>query len=161
MPHALKDRMSVGVISDTHGLLRPEAVRALQGADLIIHAGDVGDHDVLAQLGDVAPVFAVRGNVDRGAWAASLPSTQSVEVGRFLFYVVHELPQLDVDPVGAGIAAVVFGHSHRPSVEFRDRVLYLNPGSAGRRRFSLPISIARVNASSAGLEARIVELHVA
>ncbi len=151
----------VGVISDTHGLVRPEAVRALQGSDLIIHAGDVGTPEVIEQLRAVAPTFAVRGNNDTGAWAAGLPVTQVVEVGELLFYVLHELSQLDLDPVIAGFAAVVSGHSHQPSIQFRDRVLYLNPGSAGPRRFKLPVAVARVHVSGRQLRPEIVELAAA
>ncbi len=151
----------VGVISDTHGLVRPEAVRALQGSDLIIHAGDVGTPEVIEQLRQVAPTFAVRGNNDTGAWAAGLPVTQAVEVGALLFHVLHELPRLDLDPVVAGFAAVVSGHSHQPSIRFRDGVLYLNPGSAGPRRFRLPVAVARVHVSGRRLRPEIVELAAA
>ncbi len=148
----------VGVISDTHGLLRPEATSALRGADLIIHAGDVGRPELLEQLRGLAPTFAVRGNNDKGAWAAALPVTEVVEVGEVLFYVLHDLSQLDLDPAVAGFAAVVSGHSHRPSIEFRDRVLYLNPGSAGPRRFTLPVTVARVAVSERQVQPEIVEL---
>ncbi len=150
----------VGVISDTHGLLRPEAVAALQGSDIMIHAGDIGRPEVIEQLREVAPTFAVRGNNDEGAWAAGVPTTQIVEVGELLFYVLHEIPQLDVDPTVAGYAAVVSGHSHRPSVEFRDGVLYLNPGSAGPRRFKLPVAVARVGVLGRQMRPVIVELQV-
>ncbi len=148
----------VGVISDTHGLLRPEATSALRGADLIIHAGDVGRPELLEQLRGLAPTFAVRGNNDKGAWAAALPVTEVVEVGEVLFYVLHDLSQLDLDPAVAGFAAVVSGHSHRPSIEFRGRVLYLNPGSAGPRRFTLPVTVARVAVSGRRVQPEIVEL---
>ncbi len=147
----MKDAASaklVGVISDTHGLLRPQAVEALRGADVILHAGDVGTPEVLAHLRELAPVFAVRGNVDRDAWARKLPASRVVTAGGFLFYILHEHSQLDVDPGAAGIAAVVFGHSHRASVESRDGVLYLNPGSAGPRRFHLAVSVALVHVSA-------------
>jgi putative phosphoesterase len=148
----------VGVISDTHGLLRPEAVGALRGSDLIIHAGDLGRPEVLARLREVAPTFAVRGNNDTGAWAAGLPPTEVVRAGELLFYVLHELPRLDLDPVAAGFAAVVSGHSHRPSAQFRGGVLYLNPGSAGPRRFTLPVTVARVTVSGRDVRPEIVEL---
>lgn len=148
----------VGVISDTHGLLRPEAVAALQGSDVIIHAGDIGGPKVIEQLHEVAPTFAVRGNIDKGAWAANVPATQVVEVGELRFYVLHEIAQLDLDAAVAGYAAVVSGHSHRPSVEFRGGVLYLNPGSAGPRRFKLPVAIARVGVSGRQMRPEIVEL---
>ena len=152
--------ITVGVISDTHGLMRPEAVEALRGSDLIIHAGDVGKPDVIAQLRAVAPTFVVRGNIDKEHWAAGLPVTELVEVGDHLFYVIHEISQLDLDPADAGFAAVVFGHSHVPSIEMRDGVLFLNPGSAGPRRFRLPIAVARVSVAGRRLTPQIVELPV-
>jgi putative phosphoesterase len=150
----------VGIISDTHGLVRLEAVRALKGSELLIHAGDIGNPQVIEQLHEIAPTFVVRGNNDRGAWAADLPVTQVVEVGELLFYVLHEISQLDVDPAIAGFAAVVSGHSHQPSIQFRDGVLYLNPGSAGPRRFSLPVAVARVHVSGRQMRPEIVELRV-
>ena len=150
----------VGIISDTHGLVRPEAVRALKGSELLIHAGDIGNPQMIEQLHEIAPTFVVRGNNDRGAWAADLPVTQVVEVGELLFYVLHEISQLDVDPAVAGFAAVVSGHSHQPSIQFRDGVLYLNPGSAGPRRFSLPVAVARVHVSGRQIRPEIVELRV-
>ena len=134
----------IGVISDTHGLLRPEAMKALEGVELIIHAGDVGNPKVLANLARIAPVHAVRGNTDRGDWAADLPHTRVVEVGGVHLYVLHELFCLDLDPAAAGIAAVIFGHSHSPHLERKNGVLFLNPGSAGPRRFTLPVSLARI-----------------
>jgi putative phosphoesterase len=148
----------VGVISDTHGLLRPEAVAALRGSDLIIHAGDVGKPEVLDGLRSVAPTFVVRGNVDKGGWAAALPITELVEAGGLSFFVLHEIAQLDLDPAAAGYAAVVFGHSHMPAIEMRDGVLFLNPGSAGPRRFKLPITVARVIVSGKQLQQEIVAL---
>ncbi|HEX2200471.1 MAG TPA: metallophosphoesterase family protein [Gammaproteobacteria bacterium] len=150
----------VGIISDTHGLVRLEAVRALKGSELLIHAGDIGNPQVIEQLHEIAPTFVVRGNNDRGAWAADLPVTQVVEVGELLFYVLHEISQLDVDPAIAGFAAVVSGHSHQPSIQFRDGVLYLNPGSAGPRRFSLPVAVARVHVSGRQMRPEIVKLRV-
>lgn len=148
----------IGVISDTHGLLRPEALRALRGSDRIVHAGDVGDPGILDELGRLAPVIAVRGNVDRGPWAEALPETEVVEVGSIHLYLLHDLGALDLDPAAAGFAAVVSGHSHRPISELRDGVLYLNPGSAGPRRFRLPITLARLTVSGDRLSAEIVEL---
>jgi uncharacterized protein len=148
----------VGIISDTHGLLRPAALAALQGSDLIIHAGDVGKPEVIAELNRVAPTFVVRGNVDNGEWAAGLPATARVEAGGQAFFVLHEIAQLDLDPSAAGFAAVVFGHSHVASIERRDGVLYLNPGSAGPRRFKLGISVARVTVTGGRLEPRIIAL---
>ena len=152
--------LTVGVISDTHGLLRPQAVAALRGSDLIIHAGDVGNREVITTLSGIAPTFAVRGNIDKAAWAVELPMTKLVEVGERLFCVLHEISQLDLDPATAGFAAVVFGHSHQPRIETRDGVLFLNPGSAGPRRFKLPIAVARVAVSGGQLRPEIVELEV-
>jgi putative phosphoesterase len=150
----------VGVISDTHGLLRPEALAALGGSHLIIHAGDVGDGAILDRLGAIAPTFAVRGNIDAGPWAARLPPRATVDVGGRRFYVLHDIAELDLDPPAAGLAAVVYGHSHRPSIAMREGVLYLNPGSAGPRRFKLPITLARIIVSSAEMQPEIVELVV-
>jgi hypothetical protein len=132
----------IGVISDTHGLLRPEAIKALAGAELIIHAGDIGNPQILEALTRIAPVHAVRGNTDRADWAAALAHTRVVEVGGVLIYVLHELFTLDLDPAAAGFAAVIFGHSHSPHMERKNGVLYLNPGSAGPRRFTLPVSLS-------------------
>jgi len=148
----------VGVVSDTHGLLRPEVVAALRGVHRIVHAGDVGAASVLEELREIAPVVAVRGNNDRGAWAAKLPATEVVEVGAALLYLIHDLAELDLDPAAAGFHAVVSGHSHRPKIERRDGVLYLNPGSIGPRRFTLPIAFALLRAGKGRVEAEIVEL---
>jgi uncharacterized protein len=150
----------IGVISDTHGLVRPQALRALAGADLIVHAGDVGSPDVLEALRAVAPVVAVRGNNDRGRWAAALAETEVVETDGRSLYVLHDLKELDLDPRVAGFDAVIAGHSHQPRIERRDGVLYLNPGSAGPRRFRLPIAIAWLAVEAAGLDAEIVHLDV-
>jgi putative phosphoesterase len=149
--------MIVGVISDTHGLLRDEVLTALAGVDRILHAGDVGDPGILAALAEIAPVNAIRGNVDTAGACAKLPATEAVELGGKLFYVVHSVHDLDIDPVAAEVAVVVSGHSHKPSIERRAGVMYLNPGSAGPRRFKLPITLALVTLSD-GVEARIVEL---
>jgi uncharacterized protein len=148
----------VGVISDTHGLLRPEALAALRGSALIIHAGDVGKGEILAALGEIAPVFAVRGNVDRGAWAGKLPQTEIVQFEQRLLYVLHDLAELDLDPPTAGFAAVISGHSHRPKIETKDGVIYCNPGSAGPRRFDLPITVGRLTVAGGRLAAEIIEL---
>jgi putative phosphoesterase len=148
----------LGVISDTHGLLRPQAIAALAGSDLIIHAGDVGKPEVIDRLGGVATTFVVRGNIDNGSWAARLPPTRTVEVGGLRFFVLHDIAELALDPAAAGFAAVVFGHSHRPSIETRDGVLFLNPGSAGPRRFTLPITVARVRVTGQRMQPEIVEL---
>jgi putative phosphoesterase len=150
----------VGVISDTHGLIRPQALAALVGSDLIIHAGDVGKPEVVERLRELAPTFAVRGNIDTGSWAARLPLTRRLEVGGLRLFVLHEIAQLDLDPASAGFAAVVFGHSHRPLIETRGGVLFLNPGSAGPRRFKLPITVARIRVSDRQMRPEIVELQV-
>ena len=148
----------VGVISDTHGLLRPEALAALQGCDYIIHAGDVGDPEILAQLATIAPLTAVRGNVDREKWARELPATNVLEVGTAVIYVLHDVSRLDLDPGSARFAAVIFGHSHRPSREMRNGVLFFNPGAAGPRRFSLPVTVGRLRIANGKLSAEIVTL---
>lgn len=150
----------LGVISDTHGLLRSEAVAALARVDLILHAGDVGDPTVLDGLRAVAPVTAVRGNVDRGAWATDLPETQVVTVEGVTIYMLHDLHQLDLNPAEAGFQVVISGHSHRPLVEERQGVLYLNPGSAGPRRFTLPICLAHLNIEGGQVWAELIELSV-
>lgn len=152
--------MLVGIISDTHGLMRPEALAALRGSDLIIHAGDVGKSDVISQLREIAPTFAVRGNIDLGPETASLPDTETVKVGELSFFVLHDLSELAVRPPPAECAAIVFGHSHLPSVEVRGGVLYLNPGSAGPRRLKLPVTIARVLVSGQHMQPEIVTLDV-
>ena len=146
------------MISDTHGLLRPEAVEALAGVDHILHAGDVGDAGILERLRAIAPVTAIRGNVDRRGVCRALPATEAVELGGRLVYLVHSLGDLDIDPVAAGVAAVVSGHSHRAEVRERGGVLYLNPGSAGPRRFDLGVTVARVEVGKVGVVARILEL---
>jgi len=150
----------IGVISDTHGLLRPQAVQALEGVDLIIHAGDIGDPKILRRLERIAPVQAVRGNTDRGAWAAGLPPSLVVAVGGVHLYVLHELFCLDLDPAAAGLAAVIFGHSHSPHLERQNGVLFLNPGSAGPRRFTLPVSLALLMVRNDTLQAELVQLKV-
>ena len=148
----------VGVISDTHGLVRAEALEALQGCDLIVHAGDIGGADVLQALQRIAPTCAVRGNNDRDAWGMSLPLTEVVSVGERHLYLVHQIDDLDVDPAAGGFAAVIFGHSHKPLVEWREGVLYLNPGSAGPRRFKLPISLGRLRISGDEVQYELVTL---
>jgi putative phosphoesterase len=140
--------MRIGVISDTHGLLRPGAAAALAGVDHILHAGDVGDDTILDALSEIAPITAIRGNVESGGRCARLPPTELIELGGLRFYMLHDLQALDLDPVGAGIDIVISGHSHQPWVERRKGVLYLNPGSAGPRRFALPVSLAFVKTGS-------------
>ena len=151
--------MLIGVISDTHGLLRPEAVAALRGVEHILHAGDVGDIAILDALREIAPVTAIRGNVDVSGACAELPATDVVELGGRLFYLVHSVHDLDINPVAAGVAMVVSGHSHKASVQVRNGVIYFNPGSAGPRRFSLPVTVGFVTVED-GVEASVMELTV-
>src|ERR1700730_5151860 len=136
---------AIGLISDTHGLLRDEALRALEGSELIIHAGDVGNPEIIDALKAIAPVVAVRGNVDTEAWASVLPETEVVEAGPATLFVLHDVHSLDLNPAAAGFHIVVSGHSHKPGRTERDGVLYINPGSAGPRRFQLPVTIARLD----------------
>ena len=151
-------RLRIGLISDTHGLLRPEALAFLAGSDHIVHGGDICAPEVLAALAAIAPVTAVRGNNDRGDWAARLRESELVQAGDVWLYAIHDRAQIDIDPVAAGVAVVVFGHSHQPSVEERDGVLYVNPGSAGPRRFRLPISVGELTVVGRSVAARTVEL---
>jgi uncharacterized protein len=151
-------RYVVGVISDTHGLMRPEAVDQLRSADVIVHCGDVGALAVLDALGAIAPVYAVRGNNDKGPWASTLPADRIVELGTRTLYVIHDLADLSLDPSAAGFAAVLSGHSHRPRVETRKGVLFVNPGSAGPRRFSLPVALGLLILDGKDCEATIIEL---
>ena len=148
----------VGVISDTHGLLRSQALEALRGVNAIVHAGDVGDAAILGQLRQVAPVTAVRGNIDTSAWGKSLPETDVLEIGGVSLYVLHNVQQLDLDPGTAGFAAVIFGHSHKPLIEWRKDVLFFNPGSAGPKRFSLPISLGKLTIANGKLKPELIEL---
>ena len=150
---------TIGAISDTHGLLRPQALAALAGCDPIIHAGDVGSPDVLARLGALAPVHAVRGNVDHGAWSANLPVTQRIEIDGFRIYVLHILAELDPQAAD-NVDAVIYGHSHQPKIETKNGTLFFNPGSAGPRRFRLPITVGRMTAEHGKLRAEIIELNV-
>jgi hypothetical protein len=150
----------IGVISDTHGLLRPQAVAALQGSALIVHAGDVGRPEILDELRRIAPVVAVRGNVDRDAWADRLPLTEIVEHDGVRLYVLHILEDLDLDPPTAGFHAVITGHTHQPKIETKDGVLYFNPGSAGPRRFDLPVSVGRLAMTDGKLVGELVYLQV-
>jgi uncharacterized protein len=152
--------MQVGIISDTHGLLRPEAVQALHGVDAIIHAGDVGQPEILTALKRIAPVFAVRGNVDTEAWARELPDTTVVELSGASFYVLHNLKELDLRPEAAKFDFVISGHTHKAEQSERNSVVYLNPGSAGPRRFRLPVTLALLDLSRKPWRAEIVELPV-
>src|SRR5436190_23151375 len=150
----------VGLISDTHGMLRPEVGDALRESDFIIHAGDIGHFDIIEQLSRIAPVTAVRGNNDNGPWASELHETEVLNVDEAFIYVVHDLSQLDVDPVAAGFHAVVSGHSHQPHISERNGVLYVNPGSAGPRRFSLPVSVGHLVVSGGIIRPRLLTLDV-
>lgn len=150
----------IGVVSDTHGLLRGQVREAFAGVELILHAGDVGKPEVLAELGSIAPVLAVRGNVDRGEWANALPETQVTEIGGVWVYMLHDLSRLDIEPAGGGFGVVIYGHSHRAKLERKQGVLYLNPGAAGPRRFSLPASVGLLEVEGGKVGARIVELAV-
>jgi putative phosphoesterase len=150
--------MRIGVISDTHGLLRPEALTALAEAEHILHAGDVGDVAILDTLRAIAPVTAIRGNIDTTGACAELPATEMVELDGRVFYLVHAIEDLDISPSAAGVDVVVYGHSHKPSVERRKDVLYLNPGSAGPRRFQLPVTLALLTTAASGIEARLETL---
>lgn len=154
----MRTPITIGVISDTHGLLRPEAVKALHGADHIIHAGDVGDPEILDQLRAIAPLTAIRGNVDKGPWARKLPETEIVELGGISIYVLHDLAQLDLKPEASGFRAVISGHSHVPKQETRNGVLYFNPGSAGPRRFKLPICLGILTLGGGELRGAIIKI---
>ncbi len=155
---AATNDLRVGLISDTHGLLRPEARAFLVGCDYIVHGGDVGGVEILDELAAVAPLIAVRGNNDTGPWAMRLPVTELIRMGDVFVYVIHNLEELDIDPCAAGVRVVISGHSHRPMVEEREGILYVNPGSCGPRRFKLPISVGEIIVSGNGLQARIVDL---
>lgn len=153
---ALRDKLRIGVLSDTHGNLDTAVMKALQGVDLILHAGDIDTPEVLEALEGAAPVKAVRGNMDRGRWARRLPAADAVEAAGHLIYLLHDLQQLDLDPAAAGFAAVVCGHTHRPAIHRRDGVLFLNPGSATHPRWGSDPSVAVLDCSTAGTRARIV-----
>jgi putative phosphoesterase len=149
--------MRVGIISDTHGLLRPEAVELLRGSEHIIHAGDIGAPDIVGELEKIAPVTAIRGNVDTQTWAQRFAETEVVELGGLFLYVIHDANALDLNPKAAGFAVVISGHSHKPKQESRDGVLYFNPGSAGPRRFKLPISVGRIQIVNGTLHGEILQ----
>ena len=151
-----REAKTIGVISDTHGLVRPEALAALRGCDAIVHAGDIGKPEVLEQLEDLAPLTAIRGNVD--TWATDLPDTAELTVAGKRFYVIHNVKELELDPRSAGFSAVISGHSHVPKNETREGVLYLNPGSAGPRRFRLPVAVAKIRVGKDGVNAELVVL---
>lgn len=149
----------IGIISDTHGLVRPEALKALKGVELILHAGDIGNQQVLDTLNEIAPVVAVRGNNDKGEWAQPLPDWEVVESGGVSIYMLHDIKEIDISPAG-NFHVVVSGHSHKPSVTEQRGVVYVNPGSAGPRRFTLPVSVAQLRVSGAKVQAKIIELQV-
>ena len=148
----------IGLISDTHGLVRPEVLPVFAGAALIIHAGDIGTSEVLKELKSIAPVIAVRGNNDKEAWAGAIPETKVIQVGEVSIYVLHDLKEIDVSPGAAGYQVVVSGHSHRPLIDKREGVLYVNPGSAGPRRFKLPVTVARLTIEGPKVEGEVVNL---
>ncbi len=152
--------MRVGIISDTHGLLRPEAVELLRGSEHIIHAGDIGAPEIIPELEKIAPVTAIRGNVDTQAWARKFAETEVIELGGVFLYVIHDVNALDLNPKAAGFAAVISGHSHKPKQEVKDGVLYFNPGSAGPRRFSLPISVGQLHILDGDIEGKLLTLAV-
>jgi len=153
-------QMKIGVISDTHGLLRPEAEECLAGVAHIIHAGDIGRPEVIARLSRIAPVMAIKGNVDTADWAACYPDTRTIELGGRVIYVLHDVNELNLDPVADGIDMIISGHSHRPGIETVDGVLYVNPGSAGPRRFSLPVTLATLEFTKGGIRPVIHPLDV-
>jgi putative phosphoesterase len=150
--------MKIGVISDTHGLLRPEAVELLRGSEHILHAGDIGAPEIIPELRKIAPVTAIRGNVDTQAWARSFAETEVVELGEIDIYILHDVNALNLNPKAAGFAAVISGHSHQPKREMKDGVLYFNPGSAGPRRFKLPISVGRLEIVDGKVSGEILEI---
>jgi uncharacterized protein len=149
---------TIGLISDTHGLLRPQALRALEGSDMIVHGGDVGDPEILEALKTLAPVFAVRGNVDRDPWAQSLPETEVIEADSITLYVLHDVHALDLNPATAGFHVIISGHSHKPTRTEHNGVLFLNPGSAGPRRFDLPVTVALLHLDQAPWKIDFVHL---
>ena len=153
--------LRIGVISDTHGLLRPEALAQLQGSDHIIHGGDIGNPDILDQLAAIAPLTVVRGNNDNAPWAHAIPETARLDVGGVSIYAIHNIAMLDIEPVAAGVHVIISGHSHCPTKQFRSGILYLNPGSAGPRRFKLPVSVAELLVDGpSSLTARLIELEL-
>ena len=155
---AARRTVRIGLISDTHGLLRPEALDFLAGSDHIVHGGDIGNPEILERLAAIAPLTVVRGNNDTAAWAKAIPVTARLETGGIAIFAIHDLKELDIDPRAAGVRVVVSGHSHRPASALRDGVLYVNPGSAGRRRFSLPIAVGELVLDEGVVQARIVTL---
>jgi len=150
----------VGLISDTHGLVRPEALAALTGSDLIIHAGDIGKPEVLTSLNAIAPVIAIRGNNDRAAWAEKIPDVLNLHINGIKIHVIHNLNELEADPATDGFGAIVSGHSHKPRLVTRDGILFINPGSAGPRRFKLPVAVGKLRIRRGNVHAEIIELEI-
>ena len=150
----------IGIISDTHDLLRPEAIKALKGSEIIIHAGDIGSPEIIDRLKTLAPVYAVRGNMDGSPWTDTLPATDIIEISGKLLYVLHNIAEMDLNPAAAGFAAVIAGHSHRPHIANKNGVLFINPGSAGPRRFSLPVTVANLKIVGDSISCNLIELHV-
>lgn len=150
----------IGVISDTHGLLREEAIRALKGVDLIIHAGDIGNDNIIEELRNIAPVVAVRGNNDKEEWAKKYSKSEVLEIGELFIYILHDIKELDLDPKGAGFNVIISGHSHKPCLEEKDNILYLNPGSAGPRRFKLPISMSILHINNDTASTEMIDLEI-
>lgn len=157
LPHSLK---LIGLIADTHGLIRPQALDALKGVDLIIHAGDIGKPEVLQSLREIAPLVAIKGNIDKNNWAKALPETKGLTIGEIRVYVIHNVNELDLNPAARGYQVVISGHSHKPSVVTRDGVLFVNPGSAGPRRFKLPVALGKLRVSARDVTAELLELAI-
>jgi uncharacterized protein len=153
-----EDKIILGIISDTHSLLRPEAIEALRASDRILHAGDIGNPEILEALTKIAPVTAIRGNIDTEPWVSNLPETEVVEAAGVSIYMLHDIRELDLNPAAAGFRVVIYGHSHEPKIEEKNSVLYFNPGSAGPRRFDLPITVGRLSIHEGKVQAEVVEL---
>ncbi len=149
---------NIGIISDTHSLLRPEAISLLQGCDRIFHAGDIGCLEIIEKLSSIAPVTAIKGNIDKDEWASDFPDSEAIEIGGKFIYMLHNLRDLDIDPVAAGFDIIISGHSHKSDIEHKDEIIYLNPGSAGPRRFKLPITLAKIEISDDNISTEIIEI---
>jgi putative phosphoesterase len=160
MAATLMTTKRIGLISDTHGLMRPEALDALRNSDLLIHSGDIGKPEVIIALQEIAPLVAIKGNNDRGPWARRLPDTKKIALGNTRLYVIHNVNELDFDPARRGFRVVIAGHSHKPAIHTKDNVLFINPGSAGPRRFKLPICVGRLTIQGESIEAKIIELAI-
>jgi putative phosphoesterase len=158
LPKIERKHQRIGLISDTHGLLRPEALAALADSDLLIHAGDIGKPEVVAALKKIAPLVAIKGNNDTDSWARRLPETEKITLGALKLYVIHNVKELSFDPAGRGFRVVISGHSHKPVIQTKDNVLFVNPGSAGPRRFKLPICVGKLIVQGETVDAQIIEL---